>query len=89
MNDIDIIKNFKYWLSFKSNLSNKDIQNKNYKITFQDITDYLISLKKYEKKKNKEILKIKNILLKEFKMIIKIEVNGENKELRVIGELKP
>lgn len=89
MNDIDIIQNFKYWLSFKSNLSNKDIQNKNYKITFQDITDYLISLKKYEKKKNKEILKIKNILLKEFKMNIKVEVNGENKELRFIGELKP
>lgn len=89
MNDIDIIQNFKYWLSFKSNLSNKDIQNKNYKIIFQDITDYLISLKKYEKKKNKEILKIKNILLKEFKMNIKVEVNGENKELRFIGELKP
>lgn len=71
MNDIDIIQNFKYWLSFKSNLSNKDIQNKNYKITFQDITDYLISLKnnlvnnfKKCKKSIKKYLQIKKLYIK-------------------------
>lgn len=56
------IEYFLNWLSFKPDLSNKDIQNKNYKITDNDKTEYLISLKKYENLSKKQILKIKEIL---------------------------
>lgn len=56
------INQFYNWLSFKPNLTNKDIQNKNYKITKNDKTQYLISLKKYQKMNLKDIIEIKKIL---------------------------
>lgn len=56
------LEHFYNWLSFKSNLSNKDLQNKNYKITKDDKIEYLISLKKYGKRALKDILKIKEFL---------------------------
>lgn len=62
LNKKEELEHFHDWLSFKPNLSNKDIQNKNYKITDDDKTEYLISLKKYGKRKLKDILKIKEFL---------------------------
>lgn len=64
MNINEEIKMFLNWASFKPNLSNKDIKNKNYKITKDDKIEYLISLRKYEKRSLKEILQIKDILQK-------------------------
>lgn len=58
------IEIFLNWASFKPNLSNEDIKNKNYKITKDDKVEYLISLRKYEKRSLKEILQIKDILQK-------------------------
>ena len=51
LNKKEELEHFHDWLSFKPNLSNKDIKNKNYKITDDDKTEYLISLKKYGKRK--------------------------------------
>ena len=62
MNDKKELEFFYNWLSFKPNLSNKDLEHKNYKITENDKTQYLISLKKYDKRTKQDILKIKEIL---------------------------